>query len=307
MTFFLGNSNKVLGEKAASLANVPLGKMEIVRFGDSEVKPRVLEDVRDQDVVVFQSTSNPVNENLMELFLMVDALRRSSAKKITAVIPYFGYARQNQQHLAGEPVSAHVVSQFIETVGINELISIDLHEEQLTGFFNIPVNHLSALPLIASEIAKYLQVSSPVNPAEIAVASPDQGGVERTRKFAEGLGLTETVLIEKKRDLTHPHECQVVEVSGVVTGKTVIIPDDVIVSGGTILNAAEALMERGAKRVILAAVHADFIAGTIEKLQNSKVEKVFVTDTIKLSDKQLFPKLQVISVASLLADQLKLL
>ena len=304
MIFFLGNSNQNLGKKVSEAAGIAIGKMDIVRFGDSEIKPRILSNVRDEEVIVFQSTSNPVNDHLMELVLICDALRRSSAKKIIAVIPYFGYARQNQQHLGGEPVSAQVVAKMIESVGADELITLDLHEEQTTGFFEIPINHLSALPLLAKKVINYLDADCPLDKNRFAVASPDQGGVERTRLFAKTLGIAETVLVEKKRNLEIKHESKVVEVSGNVSGKTVIIPDDVIVSGGTILNAANSLIAKGAEKVFLAATHADFIKGTGKKLQSSKVEKVFVTDTIQLQERNIFEKLRVVSVAGLLADAL---
>lgn len=306
MLFFYGSSNEKLALEVAQKANIPVGKMEITRFDDSEIKPRILSNVRDQNIIVFQSTSNPVNESLMELFLIVDALKRSSAAKITAVIPYYGYARQNQQHLPGEPVSAHVISKFIETIGIDELTTVEFHEDQITGFFSIPLNHLSALPILANAVVNYLKVKAPLDPSQFAVISPDQGGVERTRLFAQHVGLSQIVVVEKKRNLEQKHVTELVQVSGEsVKGKTAIIPDDVIVSGGTVLHAADAILKQGAKRVILAVTHADFIKGSSEKLQNSKVEKVFVTDTIELPDENIFPKLSVISVSSLLADCIK--
>ena len=347
MKLYAGSRSKILAESVSKLLNLPLAPYEIVKFGDSELKPDVKEEVRGENCIVIASTSNPVNDSYMEFFLLVDALKRSAANKIIAVVPYFGYARQNQQHLPGEPVSARVMVKFIQAVGVDEMITIDLHEEQLTGFFDIPVTHLSALPVLAKSVAAGLVPASSsamtsVAATSIIVISPDQGGVERTRKFRDALdeditsrhselvseskdsgpaspdrsqggsksGMTFSVdaeigIVEKLRNLEGQHETKVVEITGDVKNKIVVIPDDVIVSGGTIIHAAQAAKEKGASAVYLAATHADFIEGTVEKLQNSPVEKVFVTDTIVLPDNQLFPKLQVVSVANLLSTEIR--
>lgn len=316
-------------------SGIPKGTWELVTFSDSEIKPVIKDSVRGEDVVILQSTSNPVNDAYMEVFLLADALRRSACKRIILVMPYYGYARQNQQHLPGEPVSAQVVARILESVGVDELVTVDLHEEQLTGFFTIPVNHLSALPLLAKRIAAEIlsrhaelvsastqngipkQVRDDNN--SIIVISPDQGGVERTRKFRDALDQTlkqvqgdksqilvdeEIGIVEKLRNLEGVHESKVVEITGTISGKIAVIPDDVIVSGGTILHAVDAALEKGATKVYLAATHADFIPGTSEKLQNSKVEKVFVGDTIMVADNQKFEKLQVVSMSQLLAEQI---
>lgn len=306
MKLFVGSSSETLGKKVSELTGIPLGRWQLFKFGDSEVKPQVQDAVRGEDVVVFQSTSNPVNEAYMELFLLIDALRRSACGRIILAMPYYGYSRQNQQHLPGEPVSAQIMARFLEDVGTDEIISVDLHEEQLTGFFTIPLTHLSALPLLAKSISEEIDDSS-----QIVVVSPDQGGVERTRKFRDALGkelegkvANEIGIVEKIRNLEGVHETKMVEITGEVKDKIVIIPDDVIVSGGTILHAADAAMAKGATKVYLAATHADFIPETRDKLQNSSAEKVFVTDTITIPEDQKFPKLQIVSVAELLSEQI---
>jgi len=361
MKLYAGSRSKILAESVSKLLNLPLSPYELIKFGDSELKPVVKEEVRGENCIVIASTSNPVNDSYMEFFLLVDALKRSAANKIIAVMPYFGYARQNQQHLPGEPVSARVIVKFIQSVGVDELVTIDLHEEQLTGFFDIPITHLSALPLLAKTAGEQILIRHPelvsgsMNQSNqqmlkqvqhdgnrIIILSPDQGGVERTRKFRDALdeditsrhselvsesknsgpaspdrsqggsksGMTFSVdaeigIVEKLRNLERQHETKVVEITGDVKNKIVVIPDDVIVSGGTIIHAAQAAKEKGASAVYLAATHADFIEGTVEQLQNSPVEKVFVTDTIVLPDNQLFPKLQVVSVANLLSTEIR--
>lgn len=323
MRLFSGTSNQPLAKKVAQRLGVGLGKMEIVRFGNSECRVRVKEDVREKTCVVIQSTSAPSDEHLMEMFFMVDALKRSAAKRLLAVIPYFGYARQNQQHRRGECISAHVVSKFIETIGVDELITVDLHEEQISGFFEIPVSHLSGLPVLAKAIKNYI-VKQHVS-GQYVIVSPDQGGIERARRFLKvkedksGLDLLalrngssrtlssyeQIVVVEKKRDLEKMHVSEAVQVVGDVRDKVAIIVDDIITSGGTIVNAAKAVKETGAKKVLVAATHADFIEGTVEKLQNSPVEKMFVTDTIKISKEKMFAKLEVVSVAEVLAEKIK--
>ena len=307
MKLFIGSSSENLGRRVSELSGIPIGRWQLFKFGDSEVKPQIQDAVRGEDVIVFQSTSNPVNEAYMELFLLIDALRRSACGRIILAMPYYGYSRQNQQHLPGEPVSAQIMARFLEDVGTDEVISIDLHEEQLTGFFTIPITHLSGLPLLAKSIAEEIKDDS-----SVVVVSPDQGGVERTRKFRDALAAElsgkvaeEIGIVEKIRNLEGVHETKMVEITGEVKDKVVIIPDDVIVSGGTILHAADAAMAKGATKVFLAATHADFIPETKDKLQNSSAEKVFVTDTITIPEDQKFPKLQIVSTADLLSETLK--
>ena len=284
----------------------------VVRFGDSEIKPVVtVEEVKGAHCVVVGSTSNPVNENYMTLFLTLDALRRSGAPKISVVMPYMGYSRQNQQHLPGEPVSAQVVVRILEMLGMDEMVTFDLHEEQLGGFFTVPLRHMSGFPLLAKAVSDEIHVS---NGSNVVVVSPDQGGVERTRRFRDEIEKIlkqvqddriivneQIAMLEKKRNLSGTHDVVPVEFSGAsVHDAIVIIPDDVIVSGGTIVNAALAAKEKGAREIYLCATHADFIEGTVEKLQRAPVEKVFVCDTIPIREEWKFEKLVVVSVKGMI-------
>ena len=298
----------------------------VVRFGDSEIKPVVaVEEVKGAHCVVVGSTSNPVNENYMTLFLTLDALRRSGASKISVVMPYMGYSRQNQQHLPGEPVSAQVVVRILEMLGMDEMVTFDLHEEQLGGFFTVPLHHLSGFPVLAKHVAAALSAQAGLvaastqagtSPAatNIVVVSPDQGGIERTRRFRDEIEKIlkqvqddriivneQIAMLEKKRNLSGTHDVVPVEFSGAsVHDAIVIIPDDVIVSGGTIVNAAIAAKEKGARAIYLCATHADFIEGTVEKLQRAPVEKVFVCDTIPVREAWKFEKLEIVSVKELI-------
>ena len=334
MLLFHSSRNTDFAKKISKATHIPIGRTDFITFGDSELKPHILSDVRNQDVVIVTSTSIPVNENYMEFFLLVDALRRSACGRITAVMPYYGYARQNQQHLPGEPVSAMLMAKIIETVGVNEFVSIDLHEEQISGFFSIPVTHLTALPLLAQAFGEHLLCSKTsynththhfdhktiirihkTHNIPVIVISPDQGGIERTRKFRDALAkqfdeLTvdeEIGIVEKSRSLISIHQSKVVEITGVIKGKIAVIPDDVIVSGKTIINAAKEAKEKGATQVYVAATHADFIKGTKGLLEKSDVERVFVTDTIGLPESDQFKKLEIVSTIPLLKTYLKLL
>jgi ribose-phosphate pyrophosphokinase len=311
MKLFVGSTSQHLGKTISEQSSIPIGKWELVRFEDSEIKPQLQDNVRGEDVVILISTSNPVNENYMELFLLADALRRSACKRIILCMPYYGYARQNQQHLPGESVSAHVVSKMIEAVGIDELITIDLHEEQLAGFFTIPVTHLSALPLLAESVGESILSKNMNNP--IIVISPDQGGVERTRKFRDALSKQRTGklqvdkeigIVEKLRNLESIHETKFVEITGDIEGKIAVIPDDVIVSGGTVLHAAEASFQKGATAVYLAATHADFIPSTKEMINKSNIAEIVVSDTIKISSEYQFDKLRIVSCSGIISQSL---
>lgn len=300
---FSGTNNQKLSTKVASSLNVPLAKTEVVRFEDSEVRVRVLENVKEEVAVIIQSASAPTDTSFMELFFLCDALKRSEAKKIIGVLPYFGYARQNIQHREGEDVSVNVIIKFLETVGFSEIVAFDLHDEATAGIFSIPFKHLTALPLLAEEVKKYLKA-----PDEVLVVSPDQGGVERARIFSLAFFAKKDIpigIVEKKRDLKKPHESQALELFGDVKNKTVVLVDDIITSGGTLLNAAELCLKNGAKKVLAAVVHHDFSQKAPKRIQESKIEKFFTTDTIELKDNQKFPKLQEISVAPLLVKEIK--
>ncbi len=308
MKIFSGSSNPKLTEEVLSLLKLKASKAQITRFKNSEVKVRILENVKNKTTVIIQSTSNPTDQNLMELFLFSDALRRQEADKIIGIIPYFGYARQDIQHLPGECVSANVVIRFLETLKFHKIYTIDLHDEATEGVFSIPFKNLSALPLLAEEIKKYLlQQGYKIDEDSVAVVSPDQGGIERARRFGDYFFQNSPfipVLVEKKRNLEKIHESKAIAFFGDVAGKTAIIVDDVATSGSTLLNAAELCKKNGAKRVLAAIVHHDFAPEAPEKIQNSEIDLFFTTNTIALHPDQKFPKLREISVAPLIAEEL---
>ncbi|MBI4990480.1 ribose-phosphate pyrophosphokinase [Candidatus Gottesmanbacteria bacterium] len=293
---FSGNSNLPLAQKLASELGTSLNKAEIIRFADSECRVRLEEDVEDKNVFIIQSLSNPVDEHLMEFLLLGDAAKRGEAKKLIAVLPYHGYARQDRVHRPGECLSAHVVAKLIESVGFDKLITVELHNETILGFFEIPVVHVSGLSVFQSEIEKIKK--------DVVVITPDAGALKRSQSFAETLDLP-LALIEKKRDLNTAHKILSMKVVGDVKDKTAIIVDDVIVTGGTLVNAAYLLKEKGAKQVIAVATHADFVGGADKILQDSPIDRVWVTDTIPVPDDRKFTKLSIFPIASTIAAAMK--
>ncbi len=291
-----GTSNQPLAEQIASELSFKLGKVEIIRFADSECRIRVEEDVEGKDVFIIQSLSNPVDEHLMELLLMGDAVRRGEPRKIIAVLPYHSYARQDRIHRSGECLSAQVVAHLIESVGFDKLVTLELHNDAILGFFQIPVIHGSGLSVFQKDVEKIKD--------DVVVITPDAGALKRAQKFAETLDLP-LALIEKKRDLDHPHKLISMKVVGDVKDKIAIIVDDVIVTGGTLVNAAYLLKEKGAKQVIAAATHADFVGGAGKILQESPLDQIWVTDTITIPKEMHFPKLHIFSSSSLIAQAMK--
>ncbi len=304
MKLFSGSANPVLSQKIADSLGVTLSKAEIVRFENSEIRIHLEENVKNEDCYVIQPTANPSDTHLMELFFFCDALRRQEAKKVFAIIPYFGYARQDVQHRPGECVSANVVIRFLESIGFYKVYVINLHDEATEGVFSIPFKNINAFPILAEEIKKYI---GNVSTDTVAVVSPDHGGVERARKFGDELfGHTEHTIsvVEKRRDLQHIHISKALDLYGDVKGKTAILVDDMITSGGTLIHAAELCLERGATKVLTAVIHHDFGPEAPSKLQSSAIEKVFTTNTITLKDEQKFDKLVEISVAELVAREI---
>lgn len=293
---FAGNSNPLLGQEIARLSGLPLGKAEIVRFADSECRVRIEESIEGKDVFLVQSLANPVDEHLMEFLLMADAVKRGEPRKIIAILPYHGYARQDRIHRPGECNSAHVVAKLIEAVGVDKLITVELHNETILGFFKIPVVHLSGLSLFQEDVAKLGN--------DIVIITPDAGALKRAQRFAETLDMP-LALIEKKRDLNHMHKILSMRVVGDVKEKTVIIVDDVIVTGGTLVNAAYLLKEKGAKTVIAAATHADFVGGSDKILKDSPIDHIWVTDTIPVRAEWKFEKLRMFPIASTIATSIK--
>jgi len=289
---FAGSSNPQLALKVSQKSRIPLGKIELGIFYDGEIDVWVKENVNNSDVFVLQSNSTPVNNHIIELALIADALKRSGAHKITAVIPYFGYSRKEKQTRPGEPISAKVVAELIISAGISKIVCLDLHADAIVGFFDVPVIYLSALEVLAARIKKE-KLTNPI------VIAPDVGGVKRARNFASMLNAPLAV-IEKRRDINTRDHMEVLSMSGEVSGDTAIIVDDVISTGGTVIESAGALKKRGVKKIIVCATHGVFAGGGIKKIEKSIVDKVFVTDSIAQNIKS--PKLEVVSVSGLIAN-----
>ncbi|MBV06237.1 MAG: ribose-phosphate pyrophosphokinase [Candidatus Woesearchaeota archaeon] len=290
-----GSANSELAEEISSKLGVPLTPIEVKRFNDGEIYCKVKNSVRGCKVFVIQSTSNPVNENLMELLILVDALKRASAKEITAIIPYYGYGRQDRKAEPREPITAKLVANLLTKAGVDRVITFDLHVEQIQGFFDIPVDNLEAIP----QIAEYLLDKKIVDPI---VVSPDVGGTKRAIRLAKLIDAP-LAIIDKRRP-AHG-ESKIMNVVGEVKGKTVILIDDIIDTAGTISKAAEVMLEKGAREVYICASHAVFSGKAIEKLGSDAIKEVIVTNTIKIADEKKIGKIKIISVASLLSESIK--
>lgn len=292
---FAGSSNPQLAISISKKSKITLGKISLGRFSDGEIDVWVKDDVNNSNVFILQSNSNPVNDNIIELALIADALRRSGAHKITAVIPYFGYSRKEKQSRSGEPISAKVVADLIVATGINKVVCLDLHADAIVGFFNVPVIYLTGLNVLADRIKKE-NLKNPI------VVSPDTGGVKRARNFASLLNAPMAVM-EKHRQVEKRDKMEILSMSGEVAGDTAILIDDVISTGGTIIENALALKEKGVKKIIVCATHGVFAGDAFENLKKSPIEKVFVTDSVYQGKKS--EKIEIISIASLIANCLK--
>lgn len=306
LKLFTGSANLNLSQEVSKLLKVPLSKSEVVRFDNSEVRVAIKEKVKNDICVVIQPTSNPTDTNLMELFFFADALKRTGAKEIIAFIPYFGYARQNREHLDGEAVSVNVVIRFLETIGFSSVYTVSLHDEGTEGIFSITFKNLNGFSILGREVAHYLKNNK--NTEQVAIVSPDQGGVERAQIFAENFfhsNKVDIAVIEKRRNLEKIHQSKALNLYGKVRGKTCIIVDDIITSGGTLVHAAEFCLKRGAKRVLACIVHHDFSPTAKEILSKSPIEKIFMSNSISLKPTQKFPQLKEISIAPLLASEIK--
>ena len=273
-----------------------LGEVKLKRFSDGEVNFQILENVRGKDVFIIQPTCPPVNENIMELLVMIDAFKRSSARRITAVIPYYGYARQDRKEKPRVPISAKLVGDLLTTAGADRLLTLDLHAGQIQGFFNIPVDHLYARPVILEYLASQLQMD------RLCVVSPDAGGVERARAYAKRLNAT-LAIIDKRR--VDDNVAEVMHIVGDVRDRNTIVIDDLIDTAGSIIRAGEALRREGAGRILVAATHAVLSGPAIERIASSEIESVIVTNTIPLGPEKRIPKIQVLSVAKLLGEAIK--
>jgi len=294
---FTGNANPVLSQEIANHLGLELGKAVVGRFSDGEVTVEIQQNVRARDVFVVQSTCAPTNENLMELLIMVDALKRASARRITAVIPYFGYARQDRRPRSTRvPISAKVVANLLETVGVERVLTMDLHADQIQGFFDIPVDNIYASPVLLSDLKAR-------NYQDLVVVSPDVGGVVRARALAKQLGC-DLAIIDKRRPAANVSE--VMHVIGEIDGRNCVIMDDMIDTAGTLVKAAEVLKDRGAKRVFAYCTHPILSGPAIERIANSQLDEVVISNTIPLTDAaKACKKIRQLSVAFLFAETIR--
>ncbi|MCG3205399.1 MAG: Ribose-phosphate pyrophosphokinase [Elusimicrobia bacterium] len=294
LKLFAGNANPALARAVARELGIPLGKAYVGRFPDGEIEIKILENVRGTDCFILQPTSEPANDNLMELLLIMDALRRASATRITPVIPYFGYGRQDRKAQPRVPISSKLVSNLIVTAGADRVLTMDLHAGQIQGFFDIPVDHLYSSPVIIDYFKKKRL-------KDVVVVSPDAGGVERARAFAKRLNY-DLAIIDKRR--TSPTDADVLHVVGDVRGKIALIVDDLVDTAGTLAKAAKALRATGATKVYAACSHGVLAGPAIERLESAPLEELVITDTIALNGKKL-SKIKVLSVASILGEAIK--
>lgn len=296
-SLFSGTSNLPLAQAVAKNLKVKLGNVEIIRFKDHECRVWIQDNVRGKNVFIMQSLCCPVDESLMEMALLGDAIERGGAASVTAIVPYYGYAKQDRAHRVGEPISARVVAKFIEAVGFDEIITVDMHTDAIMGFFKIPMMHLFGLSVLVDRIKKEFDGQMD----DVVVVAPDVGGVKRARNFASKIGVP-IIVIEKERELNKLHEVNLMEVIGDPKGKICVIVDDLITTGLTIAHSAKALIGAGAKKVYVCAAHADFVDETKEILTKADIEKVFVTDSIPVPKEKQFKKLEVVSISKLLSS-----
>ena len=288
---FSGSSNRALSEEVCKFVGVPLGESKLQRFADGEVYFQLLENVRGVDVFVVQPTCRPVDEHLMELLIMIDALKRASAGRITVVMPYYGYARQGRKDRPRVAITAKLVADLLSTAGANRALLVDLHAAQIQGFFNIPVDHLFASPVLVGYVRD-------LGLPDLTVVSPDAGGVERARFFAKKLEVPLAIVDKRRTDM---NVTEVMNVIGDVEGRTCLILDDIIDTAGTLVGTVEALLDQGAKKVYACATHPVLSGPAIERIANSRLEQLIVTNTIPLRDEALrVPKIKVLSIAGLL-------
>ena len=293
---FTGNSNIDLANKVAKNLETDLGPMKVGTFSDGEINVEVNENVRGKDTFIIQSTSNPAEKNLMELILMVDALKRASARSVTAVIPYFGYSRQDRRvRSARVPISARVIADILSEVGISRIITLDIHSEQIQGFFSFPVDNIYTANIMVKSLLEKYDVD------DLQVVSPDTGGVIRARSVAKTLGVQDLAIIDKRREKAN--ESEVINLIGDVEGKVCIVPDDLIDTAGTLSNASHALKDKGAKEIIAYITHPVLSGNAIENLNNSAIDKLVVSNSIDIGDKsKKCPKIDVFDISPILSE-----
>jgi ribose-phosphate pyrophosphokinase len=296
LRIFTGNSNPSLAQEISKALMIPMGNANVKKFSDGEIQVEIEENVRGMDVFIVQSTCTPVNVSLMELLIMIDAIRRASAERITAVMPYYGYARQDRKVAPRVPITAKLVADLITTAGADRVLTIDLHAGQIQGFFNIPVDNLFATPVIMEFIKNnYLD--------NLAIVSPDAGGVERARAFAKRLGAS-LAIIDKRR--TNPNEAQIMHIIGDIKGKSALLLDDMVDTAGTLTKSANALLKEGAVKVTACCTHPVLSGKAIDNINNSALQELVVTNTVPLKEEaKSCKKITVLSVSTLLGEAIK--
>lgn len=292
LKLFSLNSNPALAQKIAEKMDISLSRCEVKKFADGEIQVNISDSVRNDIVFIVQSTSNPVNDNLMELLIFIDALKRASAKEINVVIPYYGYSRQDRKAKSRQPISAKLVANLLQTAGANRVIAIDLHASQIQGFFDIPTDHLTALLPIKDYITNHIQA------ANLCIVSPDHGGVKRARNIGKLIGAPIAILDKRRPE---PNKAEVTAIIGDVKDKTCILVDDIVDTAGTLTAGAQALTNAGAKEVYAICVHGVLSDPAVERINQSPIKKLVITDTIALPQEKRCEKIDVISVADILA------
>ncbi len=292
LAVFSGNAHRKLAEDICSHLGIPLGDALVSRFSDGEVRVKINENVRGKDVFVIQPTCPPANDNLMELLIMIDALKRASAKRITAVIPYYGYARQDRKDQPRVPITAKLVANLLTVAGANRVLTMDLHAGQIQGFFDIPVDNLYAINVFISFLKE-------MNISDLTIVSPDVGGIKMARAYAKKMGAG-LAIVDKRR--VSPDQAEAMNILGEVKGRNLVIIDDIIATGGSLIEAVNALKKAGAKDIYAMVTHGVLAGNALEKIENSSLKMLFVSDTIPQRE---HPKIKVISVASLLAEAIK--
>ncbi|MFN8219672.1 MAG: ribose-phosphate pyrophosphokinase [Fimbriimonadales bacterium] len=297
MKLFAGNAHRDLAGKVADYLDVPLGRLTSTKFSDGEIRIMVDESARGNDIFLIQPTVAPVNDSLMELLIMLDAFRRASARRITVVMPYYGYARQDKKIKPREPITARLVADLVTVAGASRVVCVDLHAEQIQGFFNIPVDHLYAGPIIG----RYM-IEQGYREQDIVVVSPDVAGVARARALAEMLKAPIAIIAKRRPE---PNKVDIVEIIGDVEGKKCVMIDDMIDTGGSVIQGAEALLKRGATEVVVSCSHGVFSGNASQRMQDSLIAKVIALDTFPIGAEKMFPKLTVLPSAPLIGEAIK--
>jgi len=295
LKIFSGNANPGLAREICTHLDLPPGRANMTTFSDGELYFQIMENVRGRDVFLIQPTCSPVNDNIMELLVMLDAFKRSSAERITAVMPYYGYARQDRKDKPRVPISSKLMADLLTAAGANRILTMDLHAGQIQGFFNIPVDHLFAAPVLIEHIRKRKL-------RDLTIVSPDAGGVERARAFAKRLG-SDLAVVDKRRE--SPNHAEVMNIIGRVSGRNVLIVDDMIDTGGTLVNTAVALKKKHAKRILACATHGVLSGPAIERLEHAPLDEIILTNTVPIQESKLLPNMTLLSVGGLLAKAIR--